>query len=206
MTKDIDTIKLRGNDPKKSTRSLWDGEFIDILLKYRSQIDSGLEEAKKVDVEEVKIPSESPIKPAEPDIESKTGTVPKNVLSAMEALRRIKSSQSGLEVEPITDENSIIKTELPRAVKIETTSAEASEVSREPDKNPELPDEHAYNSESIEKVKQRYMVGKIVGEDILDSRGNVIVKRHELITMEIIDRVEKAGKIVDLVVNMQFPD
>lgn len=206
MTKDIDTIKLKGNDPKKSTRSLWDGEFIDILLKYRSQIDSGSEESKKADVEEVKTPSESPIKPAEPDLVIKTEAVPKNVLNAMEALRRIKSSQSGVEAQSITDKSLISKTELPGTEKIETSSVESSTARREPDKNPELPDEPAYNSESIEKVKQRYMVGKIVGEDILDNRGNVIVKRHELITMDIIERVERAGKIVDLVVNMQFPD
>lgn len=216
MTKDIETIKLRGNDPTKTTRSIWDGEFVDILSKYRSLEDGKTEadNSKQMDIQAVKADGGGvPIKSAEPDIPPLAEDMPKSVLNAMEALRRLKSSQLSNQSEQLIGDDIekpiIAETEVETGddtQEKQTKVDKSSYYERDAEKSDISDDGRAVNQESIDKVKQRYMVGKIVGEDIYDSRGGVIVKRHELITMDIIDKVEKAGKIVDLVVNMQFPD
>lgn len=60
-------------------------------------------------------------------------------------------------------------------------------------------------SAQIRNIRQKYIVGKIAGEDILDSNGQKIVGKKELITDEIVAAVEKEGKLPELIVNMILP-
>lgn len=58
----------------------------------------------------------------------------------------------------------------------------------------------------IKSIKNNYLVGKIVGEDLFDNNGQKIANKNEPITDEIIERAEKSGKLVDLILNMNIPD
>lgn len=58
----------------------------------------------------------------------------------------------------------------------------------------------------IKNIKNNYLVGKIVGEDLLDNSGNLIANKNEYITEEMIKRVENSGKLMDLILNMSIPD
>jgi len=55
---------------------------------------------------------------------------------------------------------------------------------------------HAYD------LRRKYIVGKIVGEQIRDNRGNSIATKGKVITDEILKKVEAEGKLTELIVNM----
>jgi DivIVA domain-containing protein len=55
-------------------------------------------------------------------------------------------------------------------------------------------------------IRYRYLIGKIVGQDITDSSNAVIVQQDSLITSEIVEKVEAEGKLAELVINMKMPD
>lgn len=57
----------------------------------------------------------------------------------------------------------------------------------------------------LDLEKTRYITGKISGRDILDDNGVKIVARGEIITAEIVDMAEKAGKLPELIVHMIAP-
>ncbi len=48
------------------------------------------------------------------------------------------------------------------------------------------------------------LAGKRVGRDIADSTGNLLAKSGNVITLELIERVERAGLLPDLIVHMEF--
>ncbi len=58
----------------------------------------------------------------------------------------------------------------------------------------------------IDEIRQKYLLGKIVGEDLIDNKGNVIAAKKQTITPEIITRAEHEGKLAELVINMMLPD
>lgn len=60
-------------------------------------------------------------------------------------------------------------------------------------------------SAQIMDIRQKYIVGKIAGEDIIDSSGRKIIGKKELITAEVVTAVEKEGKLPELIVNMILP-
>jgi hypothetical protein len=66
------------------------------------------------------------------------------------------------------------------------------------------------NSINIERdkrdIRSKYLFGKLVGEDILDSNNNIIIPKSTIITSEIIEKTEKEGKLSDLIINMIIPD
>lgn|GEM_PF-6933015 len=59
-------------------------------------------------------------------------------------------------------------------------------------------------SEEISAIRNRYIVGKLAGEDLLDQHGELIIAKHEVITAEVLARADKAGKLADLIVNMKI--
>ena len=59
--------------------------------------------------------------------------------------------------------------------------------------------------EDVDRMKERYIVGKRAGEDVYDSTGHMIVARNTVITREVIRQAEQEGKLVDLIVNMVIP-
>lgn len=58
----------------------------------------------------------------------------------------------------------------------------------------------------IENMRLKYLVGKIVGEDLMDSKGIVIASKNLIITEELINIVDKQGKLAELILNMIFPE
>lgn len=58
----------------------------------------------------------------------------------------------------------------------------------------------------IENMRLKYLVGKIVGEDLMDSKGIVIASKNLIITEELINIADKQGKLAELILNMIFPE
>ncbi len=87
-------------------------------------------------------------------------------------------------------------------------------VTREASEMPEmeeigLPNEYypevaATLSEDIEDVKNRYIVGKIVGRNLVAKDGRTIASSGERITNQVIRQAEEAGLLVELIEYMTF--
>ncbi|NTW05078.1 MAG: hypothetical protein HGA27_03025 [Peptococcaceae bacterium] len=60
-------------------------------------------------------------------------------------------------------------------------------------------------SREIKTVRHKYIVGKLAGEDLADSKGEIVIRKNEIITPEIIDKSEREGKLAELIVNMIIP-
>ena len=60
-------------------------------------------------------------------------------------------------------------------------------------------------AQEINKVRNRYIVGKLAGEDLQDSGDRIIIGKNEVITPEVVELAEKEGKLPDLIVHMIFP-
>ncbi|MCB2295194.1 hypothetical protein LGK95_17050 [Clostridium algoriphilum] len=58
----------------------------------------------------------------------------------------------------------------------------------------------------IENIRFKYLVGKIVGADLMDSKGIVIASKNSLITEKLINIADKQGKLSELILNMIFPE
>ncbi|MDF2946182.1 MAG: hypothetical protein K0S51_861 [Bacillales bacterium] len=58
--------------------------------------------------------------------------------------------------------------------------------------------------EQIDSIKSMYIVGKLAGENLYDQQGNLIVEKFSLITKEVVEKANQAGKLADLIVNMKF--
>ncbi|MCZ8512619.1 hypothetical protein O9H85_09375 [Paenibacillus filicis] len=57
----------------------------------------------------------------------------------------------------------------------------------------------------IMAIRYRYIVGKIVGEDLFGRDGRKIAGRGEKITPELVERAERNGLLVELIVQMTIP-
>lgn len=58
----------------------------------------------------------------------------------------------------------------------------------------------------IKNIRSKYLVGKIVGEDLMDRQGNLLVKKGSTITENLIEIVDKEGKLAELILNMILPE
>lgn len=67
-----------------------------------------------------------------------------------------------------------------------------------------LPEVAAAVQEDIESIKERYIVGKIVGRDLLDASGRRIAQQGERITRKMVREAETVGILVDLIEDMTF--
>ncbi len=54
----------------------------------------------------------------------------------------------------------------------------------------------------FEQRQREYLLGKVANKSITDSDGNTIVEKGEIITEEVIEKVSKAGKFRELVLNV----
>ncbi|WP_281885335.1 hypothetical protein [Paenibacillus sp. YYML68] len=54
-------------------------------------------------------------------------------------------------------------------------------------------------------IKKQYIVGNRAGQDLLDSRGKLIIRKYEVITEPILAIAEADGKLADLIVHMILP-
>lgn len=60
--------------------------------------------------------------------------------------------------------------------------------------------------DSKENIKGKYIIGKLAGEDLFDNNNNLIVSKDSVITTEILDKAEKSGRLINLIMSMQLPD
>ncbi|MDF2558047.1 MAG: hypothetical protein K0R71_1875 [Bacillales bacterium] len=58
--------------------------------------------------------------------------------------------------------------------------------------------------EQIDSIKSMYIVGKLAGDDLFDQNGNLIISKYSLITKEVVDKANRAGKLAELIVNMKL--
>lgn len=72
--------------------------------------------------------------------------------------------------------------------------------------------EHGYQDGKQEEFGRRlnpagkYIIGKIAGEDLYDAEGNLIIRKDETITEQIVIEAEKADKLSELIIDMTIPD
>lgn len=67
-----------------------------------------------------------------------------------------------------------------------------------------LPEAAAAIQEDIEGIKDRYIVGKIVGRDLMDKNGKQMARQGERITRVMVQEADRAGLLVDLIEFMTF--
>lgn len=58
--------------------------------------------------------------------------------------------------------------------------------------------------EQIDAIKTQYIVGKVAGEDLYDINGQIIVSKNSLITRQVVETANFAGKLAELIVNMKL--
>lgn len=54
-------------------------------------------------------------------------------------------------------------------------------------------------------ITNKYLIGKITGENLLDKDDNIIISKGTIITENVIKIAEKYGKLAELIVNMTVP-
>lgn len=59
-------------------------------------------------------------------------------------------------------------------------------------------------SEDIEDIKSRYIIGKIIGRNLVARNGRTIGRMGERITQQVIHEAETEGLLVDLIEHMTF--
>ena len=60
-------------------------------------------------------------------------------------------------------------------------------------------------SQEIRDLRNKYIVGKRAGEDLYDGAGRKIAAKGAVITEEIVEMADRAGKLAELIVNMVIP-
>jgi len=59
--------------------------------------------------------------------------------------------------------------------------------------------------EDARYIRQKYIVGKIAGQDLFDRNGKLIVGRSSKITSQTVEYADKEGKLPELIINMILP-
>lgn len=60
-------------------------------------------------------------------------------------------------------------------------------------------------SADISQVRNKYLVGKIAGEDLIARDGSIIAPQNSVITVEVVRRAQEEGKLAELIINMILP-
>jgi len=55
-------------------------------------------------------------------------------------------------------------------------------------------------------LKNMYVIGKVAGEDLFDKSGKLIIAKNEIITEEVINKAEKEGSLIELVLEMKLQE
>lgn len=58
--------------------------------------------------------------------------------------------------------------------------------------------------EQIDSIKSQYIVGKVAGEDLTDSKGRLIISKSQVITSQAVNTAHREGKLAELIVNMKI--
>lgn len=60
-------------------------------------------------------------------------------------------------------------------------------------------------SADISQVRNKYLVGKIAGENLVAWDGSLIIEKNNIISAETVKRAEEEGKLAELIINMVLP-
>lgn len=60
-------------------------------------------------------------------------------------------------------------------------------------------------TEEVRRLRHRYIVGKLAGNDLYDRSGLLIVAKHATITEAAMEAAEREGKLAELIVHMVIP-
>jgi len=66
-------------------------------------------------------------------------------------------------------------------------------------------DSQASVRSKINAVRDKYVLGKVAGEDLLDNSGRVIIQKNVSITESVMEMAVKEGKLAELIINMVIP-
>jgi hypothetical protein len=61
------------------------------------------------------------------------------------------------------------------------------------------------NDSDIKKMRNALIIGKISGEDLLDSDNNIIIPKGKALSEDDVALAEKASKLPELIINMVLP-
>lgn len=148
------------------------------------------------------IPNESVIPAAAVVAFRKDGPIVQNSLIVSERLETTEELEAmktvGSEAqrqEPPAGEAPLIQPEIESAPFIQPES----ELEQKGQKKPEE------DSLPVASERTKYIIGKLSGKDVLDGEGSLIIGRGDVITAEKLERVEKSGKLAELIVHMVIP-
>lgn len=60
--------------------------------------------------------------------------------------------------------------------------------------------------DKVKDIRLKYVVGKIVGEDLMDKEGKLLAAKDSVITEALVEEATKEGKLAELIINMQLPE
>lgn len=60
-------------------------------------------------------------------------------------------------------------------------------------------------TDEIASIRRKYIVGKAAGEDLVDSKGSLIIAKYGLITEDVMRRADEEGKLAELIAFMVIP-
>lgn len=60
--------------------------------------------------------------------------------------------------------------------------------------------------QDYDDLRNVYILGKFAGEDLISKTGEIIVHKNAVITEEIVQEAEDAGKLSELIINMTIPE
>lgn len=99
------------------------------------------------------------------------------------------------------------KQQVPEPATAEKKAAEDFwEEKSEPEKTEKNVPDKTEETKSDPKDKYAYVVGKVAGEDLMDKSGKLIIAKGETITGEVVEKAEKEGKLIELVVGMKLQE
>ncbi|HEU4963926.1 MAG TPA: hypothetical protein VFV52_08745 [Bacilli bacterium] len=70
---------------------------------------------------------------------------------------------------------------------------------------PTLSQESASLSGEIQSIRNRYLVGKRVGNDLYDTDGLLLAEKNAEITPDLVEEADRAGKLPELILHMTIP-
>ncbi|TVY07705.1 hypothetical protein [Paenibacillus cremeus] len=103
------------------------------------------------------------------------------------------------------DSRVAVQSELEAGQREAAASAAASEGASTP--SPTMPpqaqsQESAALTSEIQAIRHRYIVGKRAGDTLYDAGGRLIISQGGVITADVVDAADRAGKLADLIVGM----
>ena len=55
-------------------------------------------------------------------------------------------------------------------------------------------------------LKNMYVIGKVAGDDLFDRSGKLIIAKNEIITQDVIEKAEREGNLIELVLEMKLQE